>query len=92
MLFLVRMDVHQPADMPLEDFNAIKAKEKLYSQDLQRQGAWPHIWRIAGEYSNFSIFDVDSNDALHNALSNLPLFHYMDVQVTALAHHSSDIH
>ena len=44
MLFLVRMDVHQPANMPLDEFNAIKATEREYSQDLQRTGAWPHIW------------------------------------------------
>ncbi|WP_280496657.1 muconolactone Delta-isomerase family protein, partial [Nocardia farcinica] len=30
-------------------------------------------WRIVGEYSNFSIFDVESNDELHDLLSGLPL-------------------
>ena len=92
MLFLVRMDVHQPANMPLDEFNAIRATEREYSRDLQRTGAWPHIWRVAGGYSNYSIFDVESNDALHDVISRLPLFSYMDVQVTALAHHPSDIH
>lgn len=92
MLFLVRMDVHRPSDMPLEEFNAVQAREKACSQDLQRRGVWPLIWRVAGEYSNYSIFDVDSNDALHDALSNLPLFPYMDVEVTALARHPSAIH
>ena len=55
MLFHVRMDVHIPLDMPADKANEIKAVEKAYSQDLQRQGKWRHIWRITGQYSNISI-------------------------------------
>ncbi len=43
MLFQVRMDVNIPLDMPVEKANEIKAVEKAYSQDLQRQGKWRHI-------------------------------------------------
>ncbi|WP_024367942.1 muconolactone Delta-isomerase [Arthrobacter sp. TB 26] len=92
MLFLVRMDVNLPVDMPQEQAAQIKAVEKAYSQDLQRQGKWRHIWRVAGEYSNYSVFDAESNDELHEMVSGLPLFPYMDVQVTPLAKHPSDIH
>ena len=66
-------------------------REKAYSQDLQRKGKWPHIWRIVGEYANVSIFDVDSNDELHELLSRLPLFPYMTITVTPLATHPSVI-
>ena len=74
MLFLVRMDVRLPADMPKDVADEIKVREKAYSQDLQRQGKWPQIWRVVGEYANYSVFDVDSNDELHALLSGLPLF------------------
>ena len=56
-----------------------------------RSGRWPHLWRIVGEYANVSVFDVESNDALHELLSGLPLFPYMDIQVTPLAKHPSSI-
>ncbi len=62
MLFHVRMDVNIPRDLPVEQVNEIKAVEKAYSQELQRQGKWRHIWRITGQYSNISIFDVESNE------------------------------
>lgn len=91
MLFHVRMDVRIPHDMDPDVRAQTVAREKAYSQELQRSGKWPHIWRIVGEYSNFSIFDVDSNDELHALISGLPLFPYMDIQVTPLAHHPSDI-
>ncbi|EQC01192.1 muconolactone Delta-isomerase [Photorhabdus temperata] len=91
MLFQVRMDVHIPLDMPTDKANAIKAVEKAYSQELQRQGKWRHIWRITGQYSNSSIFDVESNEELHSILQELPLYPYMKVEVMALNHHPSSI-
>lgn len=91
MLYLVRMDVRIPADADQNLINDIKEREKAYSQDLQRQGAWRHIWRVVGEYANYSVFDVESNDALHDLLSKLPLFPYMQIQVTPLAQHPSAI-
>ncbi len=91
MRFHVRMDVHLPPDLDPQVREEIIAREKAYSQDLQRQGKWPHIWRIVGEYANISIFEVESNDELHQILSGLPLFPYMTIEVTPLAVHPSDI-
>jgi muconolactone D-isomerase len=91
MLFHVRMDVHIPRDLEPELRADVVAREKAYSQELQRSGKWPHLWRIVGEYSNFSIFDVTGNDELHDLLSGLPLFPYMDIEVTPLATHPSDV-
>jgi len=89
MLFAVRMDVDLPPDLPgRED---LLAREKAYSQELQRAGKWTHIWRVAGAYSNLSILDVDDNEELHQLLWNLPLFPYMDVTVTPLTDHPSAI-
>jgi muconolactone D-isomerase len=67
------------------------ARERDRAIELQKSGVWPHLWRIVGEYANLSIFDVDSNDQLHEILSSLPLFPYMKIQVTPLAQHPSKI-
>lgn len=91
MLFHVRMDVHLPLDLDPGVRADVVAREKAYSQELQRSGTWRHLWRIVGEYSNISIFDVASNDELHELLSGLPLFPYMDIRVTPLAAHPSAI-
>jgi len=85
------MDVHLPHDMPVAQADVIKAREKEYSQELQRQGKWQQLHRVVGEYANYSIFEVDSHDELHTILSGLPLFPYMKMQVTALARHPSSI-
>jgi muconolactone D-isomerase len=85
------MDVHLPHDMPQAQAEDIKAREKAYSQQLQCEGKWQQLHRVVGEYANFSVFDVDSHDELHTILSALPLFPFMTMQVTALAHHPSSI-
>lgn len=91
MLFHVTMDVKIPRDLPAEERAEIIAREKAYSQDLQRQGKWRHIWRIAGQYANVSIFDVRDNAELHDILSGLPLFPFMEIEVTPLLRHPSAI-
>ncbi|NSY46456.1 muconolactone Delta-isomerase (plasmid) [Agrobacterium tumefaciens] len=91
MLFHVRMDVNIPRDVTANEANEIIAKEKAYSQALQQSGKWRHIWRIAGEYANFSIFDVQDNAELHEVLSGLPLFRFMKIEVTPLLRHPSSV-
>lgn len=85
------MQVNLPADLDPQVRDDLVGREKAYSQELQRNGKWPHIWRVVGEYANYSIVDVDTNDELHQLLSALPLFPYMKIRVTPLATHPSDI-
>ncbi|WP_313205681.1 muconolactone Delta-isomerase [Psychrobacter faecalis] len=91
MLYHVRMDVLIPLNMEESKVAELKATEKTLSQELQEQGKWRHIWRLAGEYSNFSIFDVESNEELHEILMSLPLYPFMKVEVTPLLRHPSSI-
>ncbi len=92
MLFKVEMKVNIPHDMPAEVAADIKAREKAYAQDLQVQGKWRHLWRVAGSYANVSIFDVEDNAELQELISNLPLFPFMDITVAPLCRHPSSIH
>lgn len=92
MLFQVEMTVKLPPEMPAEQAAEIKATEKAYSQELQKQGKWRHLWRVAGSYANVSIFDVKSNAELQELISGLPLFPYMEIRVKPLCRHPSSIH
>jgi muconolactone D-isomerase len=85
------MDVRIPHDLPSDAAAEIIAQEKAYAQELQRSGKWRHIWRIAGAYANYSVFDVRDNAELHEILSGLPLFKFMDIEVTPLLRHPSAI-
>ena len=92
MLFKVEMTVNIPYGMPANEIEEIKSREKAYSQQLQRDGKWRHIWRVAGLYANVSIFDVDDAEELHQILMALPLYPFMDIRIEALCRHPSSIH
>ncbi|MBK4737662.1 muconolactone Delta-isomerase [Noviherbaspirillum pedocola] len=92
MLFHVRMDVRLPHGMPQDQAAELKRVERARAEELQRAGTWRHLWRIAGQYSNVSVFDVASTDELHTVLSTLPLFPFMEIAVTPLLRHPSSIH
>ncbi len=92
MLFKVEMDVVVPPGIDRDELERLKAAEKARFQELQRAGTWRHIWRVVGRYSNVSIFDVESNAALHDLLIGLPLYPFMEVRVTALCRHPSSLH
>ena len=91
MLYHVRMDVRPPHGIDPAEFDRLKAEEKARAEALQREGKWMHLWRIAGQYANISVFDVESHDELHAILSTLPLFPFMEISVTPLARHPSAI-
>ena len=45
------------------------------------------IWRIPGRLANVGVWSAPDATALHDALTSLPVFPYMDARVTALATH-----
>ena len=89
MLYHVKMDVRPPHGIDPAEFDRLKAEEKARAQELQRSGKWVHLWRIAVQYANVSVFDVGGHDELHALLSTLPLFPFMEIAVTPLARHPS---
>ncbi|GIM65970.1 muconolactone Delta-isomerase [Planomonospora venezuelensis] len=91
MLFLAQMEVVIPHDIDETRLAELKAAEFQRAQEIQRSGRWPHLWRVAGRYANVSVFEVDSVDELHDLLSSLPMFAFMDITVTPLATHPSSI-
>lgn len=92
MLFHVTMEVRIPADADPAVIEALKAEEKVRCRDLMDSGVWRHIWRVAGQYRNVSIFDVPDNECLHEILIGLPLFPFMRIDVTPLCRHPSSIY
>jgi muconolactone D-isomerase len=91
MLFHVRMDVAIPPDLDPDIRATLLATEKARALQLQKDRTWVHLWRVVGHYSNISVFDVSSTDELHDILWTLPLFPFMQVQVTPLAQHPSEL-
>lgn len=91
MLYMVRMTVDLPPDLDPEAKDRLVAAEKEYSQGLQREGKIAGIWRVSGQFANYCLFDVESNEELHECISGLPMFGYISTRVEALNRHPNAI-
>jgi muconolactone D-isomerase len=91
MLFHVTMDVRIPLESDPEKLRLLQAQEHERGRELQLQKKWRHLWRVAGKYSNISIFDVIDPAELHEILNSLPLFPFMEIEVTALCPHPGSL-
>ena len=87
MMFHVMMTVRIPPDADAGKINALIGQEHERAGELQRAGKWVHLWRVAGKFTNVSVFQVESPDELHEILQSLPLYPYMETEVTALCRH-----
>jgi len=91
MLFHVDIAVRIPHDVDPEKLKLLSLQEHERANELQRQGKWLHLWRVAGKYANISVFNVDSPAELHEILNSLPLYPFMEIGVTALCHHPGSL-
>ena len=91
MLFHVAISVSIPHELERATVENLGRLEHERAAELQRQGKWKHLWRIAGSFANISIFNVDTPGELHSILESLPLYPFMRVEVTALCKHPGAI-
>ena len=87
MKFLVNITIDVPPSMPEDERADLFARELARGNELIASGELVGIWRTPGRRANVSIYEVPDADALHAALSSLPLFPWLDIQVQPLATH-----
>ena len=90
MEFLARIEQNISPDMDPEKLADVKAAEKARGEELVAAGKLRRIWRIPGRRAVMALYRVDSPEELHEILSSMPLFPWMDIEVTALSAHALD--
>ncbi len=90
MEFLARIEQDIPPDIDPALLAAVKAAEAVRGQELVDEGKLRRIWRIPGRRAVYVLYEVDGPDELHEILASLPLFPWMDIEVTALGSHALD--
>ncbi|MEA2024670.1 MAG: muconolactone Delta-isomerase family protein [Actinomycetota bacterium] len=90
MEFLARIEQDIPPDIDPERLAAVKAAEAVRGRELVDAGKLQRIWRIPGRRAVYVLYEVDGPDELHDILGSLPLFPWMDIEVTALGSHALD--
>ncbi|MGE0406097.1 MAG: muconolactone Delta-isomerase family protein [Candidatus Korobacteraceae bacterium] len=89
MEFLVHIEIGKIDGGP-EVEKSLREREGARAKELAASGVLSRLWRIPGQRANWGIWKANSVDELHTALSSLPLFPYMTIEVHPLATHPSD--
>jgi muconolactone D-isomerase len=89
MLFMVRIVVRLPGDWSKEKLEEINKRETARSMQMVREGKLKRIFRIVGQRANFSIWETETPEQLHETLTSMPLHPYMDIMVTPIMKHTT---
>lgn len=84
MEFLVQIRVNVPPGL---DISEVMQREQARGRELKSAGTIVRMWRIPGCTANVGIWQAQDATELHAAITSLPMFPYIEAQVTPLATH-----
>jgi muconolactone delta-isomerase len=90
MIFLLKAHLEKPGGTSNKDFYGAWKKESEAALQAYRAGTIKGIWKAAGKPEVFAVLDVESADALDQAILGLPLWklglsHFVtELEITAL--------
>jgi muconolactone D-isomerase len=87
MEFLVQIQVNFPPDLPAAELADVMAREVERGHELKDAGTIVRIWRVPGRRANVGVWRAETPDELHEAITSLPAFPWIDARVTPLATH-----
>ena len=86
----MHIDVLWPPDGDARELERLTAAERVRAAELAREGRIRRLWRIPGRRANWGLWEAPTATVLHDAISSLPLFRWLAVDVHPLAAHPSD--
>jgi muconolactone D-isomerase len=90
MEFLVRQSVNGAHALPAEERERLRTAERARAAELRAAGVLVRLWRVLGSTDSIGLYCAPDADALHEALTSLPMFPWMRFQVEALVTHPQE--
>ena len=90
MEFLVNINIALPPGMASHERQELHAAEAVQAASLAAAGRLVRLWRIPGRTANWGLWRAADATELHDALTSLPLWPYMHIEVVPLARHPND--
>ena len=90
MEYLVNIEIGWPADGDPDELARLVAAERIRGKELGDAGIIRRMWRSPGRRANWGIWEAEDATALHAAISSLPFFPWLEVEVIPLAAHPND--
>jgi muconolactone D-isomerase len=85
--FLIRTRLTRPAAATDADVADLMAAERVRGRELADEGVIKRLWRVPGEWGSWVLYEAPDATALHAAITSLPLYPWMSVEVHPLAKH-----
>jgi muconolactone D-isomerase len=90
MEFLLHIKVTFPPDGDPDEKARRIAAEGVRARELTAQGVIKRVWRIPGQWANWGLWEAPDATAIHDAVTSLPMWPYLDVTVHPLGAHPND--
>jgi muconolactone D-isomerase len=90
MEWLVSMIVRPPLGVSDEEIAERSRAEAAAVARLAESGALVRVWRVPGQWANWSLWHLSDATRLHAELSALPLWPWAEIIVHPLAVHPND--
>jgi muconolactone D-isomerase len=88
--FLVRTENRLPADTSDDVREELRHGERKRALELREQGILKRLWRVPGRGATIGLYEAEDPAVLHDALTSLPMWKWMDITVEALATHPQE--
>ena len=91
MEFLVRQSNRMPITPDFaEQRQTLMRAERKRAQELRDGGFLVRLWRVPGTRDSIGLYRAQDATELHDLLSSLPMFPWMEMRVEALATHPQE--
>lgn len=88
--FLVNIKIHWPHDLDETVVERLSIEERAMAARLAKAGHLSRMWRVPGRRENWGLWRAENVTELHEIISGLPVWPYMEVTVEPLAKHPVD--
>lgn len=90
MEFLVNIRINLPQDMSEAEHDHLVVTERAMAAERAKSGNLLRMWRVPGRRENWGLWSAKDATELHEILSALPVWPWMDLTVHPLAVHPVD--
>lgn len=90
MEFLINIKITWDEKLSEDTIAKLSVDERNMAAELAKAGNLIRMWRVPGRRENWGLWQADSATQMHEIVSALPVWPYMDVQIIALAEHPVD--
>jgi muconolactone D-isomerase len=90
MEFLININITWPESLSEERIAEISVAERAMAAELAASGTLVRMWRVPGRRENWGLWRANSATEMHEIISALPVWPYMEVRIIPLADHPVD--